>query len=122
MSRDQLSEASGLSYSLLTNMANDRRDPDPETLEALGKALPRDVMADLLIALWCDVCPDKLRPLVHLIPADKTMTLEEAPAKYDASPKADEELEEALGRVRRASIKHSQWRSAVITWSRTIMD
>lgn len=121
MSRDQLAQATGLSYSLLTNMANDRREPDGVILEALAQALPAEAMADLLIAHWCDICPEKLRRLVHLIPAEKSEVLEETVAPYGVS-KADMDLEDAVERVKRAAIKHPEWRAAVFALSKTIAD
>lgn len=121
MSRDELAQVSGLSYSLLTNLANDRREPDGATLEAIAKGLPEDAMADLLIALWCDVCPEKLRALVQLIPTEKSDVLEEPPAApYMAPSNADAELEGAVARMKRAAIKHPEWRAAVLTISKTI--
>lgn len=122
ISRDKLAEASGLSYSLLTNLANDRREPDNEILEAIAKALPPDIMADVLVALWCDVCPEKLRALVHVIPTEKRDVLEEPQAPYGSGPKLDAELEGALDRVKWASIKYPEWRSAVVVLSKTIPD
>jgi transcriptional regulator with XRE-family HTH domain len=120
MSREELAQASGLSYSLLTNLANDRRDPDPETVAAIGLALPPAAAADLLIALWCDVCPERLRHLVHLVPAEKSSVLEEPMAKYEAAPKLPADVEAALDRIRRGALKHAEWRSALVTLAKTI--
>lgn len=118
ISRDELAKASGLSYSMVTNLANDRREPDGEILEALAKGLPEDVMADLLVALWCDVCPESLRSLVHIIPARESLILEEPVQVYNA-PQLDAELDGAIERMKRAAIRHPEWRAAVITWSKT---
>jgi hypothetical protein len=113
--RAALASAAGLSYHVLTALALDRRQADPDTLSSLCRVLPRAEAAALLVARLRDEIPADAADLVHLWPADGV--LRDDPAPYTL-PELPEDLRRALDKLARAAVLTKEWRDLILDLAR----